>query len=206
MLKKGVRAEHHTVIHTATTAAKYLPGEKQRGLSRTPIAVDADTPRDKLDAESRLNYAKIYTIEYNVKVCFIGSVHKKCRRTLLKDYNDLHPQVIDSSEIPSIPEDAFAHVGGFTKNDTYSGYGEVAYSPEVGSYASGFSPRIASSSSCFSPKGANEFDSPTMSAHTLFRNSEQRDPIGGDAKYLRELDQGESKVVFSEEHTSYGAD
>ena len=31
---------------------------------------------DKLAKESRLNYKKLYTIEHNIKVCFVGEIHK----------------------------------------------------------------------------------------------------------------------------------
>ncbi len=32
--------------------------------------------KEKLAKESRLNYKKPYTIEHNIKVCFIGKIHK----------------------------------------------------------------------------------------------------------------------------------
>lgn len=41
--------------------------------------------REKLDPTSRLNYAKVYTIEYNVKVLFIGGVDPKQRHQVLAD-------------------------------------------------------------------------------------------------------------------------
>lgn len=41
-----------------------------------PICVEPTEPRHRLDVTSRLNYAKVYTVEHNVKVCFIGKIHK----------------------------------------------------------------------------------------------------------------------------------
>lgn len=38
------------------------------------IKVSPDNPRHKLDDASRLNYAKTYTVEYNVKVVSPGAV------------------------------------------------------------------------------------------------------------------------------------
>jgi hypothetical protein len=52
-------------------------------------------PNLKLDAASRLNYAKIYTIEYNVKVRFIGRIHPDSFWQVAADYNAIHPQLIE---------------------------------------------------------------------------------------------------------------
>lgn len=51
-----------------------------------PIRIEPKSPRDVLDEMSRLNYAKTYTVEHNVKVAFIGRVHKDSKLTLQKDY------------------------------------------------------------------------------------------------------------------------
>ena len=65
--KKGVHADHHTIIYTEK--AIVARGEKDKGLTKKPIKVIPSSPRHKLDNFSRLNYAKTYTVEYNVKVC-----------------------------------------------------------------------------------------------------------------------------------------
>jgi hypothetical protein len=51
-----------------------LPGEKK--LLKKAVRVTGTSPKDKLDKASRVNYSKIYTIEHNLKVCFIGEIHK----------------------------------------------------------------------------------------------------------------------------------
>jgi hypothetical protein len=51
-----------------------LPGEKK--LLKKPVRVTSTSPKDKLDKASRVNYSKVYTIEHNLKVCFIGQIHK----------------------------------------------------------------------------------------------------------------------------------
>jgi hypothetical protein len=53
-------------------APKPLPDEGL--LSKSPIRVVPNSPREKLDPASRVNYAKIYTVEHNVKVAFIGHI------------------------------------------------------------------------------------------------------------------------------------
>ena len=50
------------------------------------IRVEMTSPREKLAASSRINYAKVYTIEYNVKALFIGKVSEKHRYQILADY------------------------------------------------------------------------------------------------------------------------
>lgn len=58
---------------------------KDEGLTKKGIRVVLFNPRDKLDATSRINYAKVYTIEYNVKVHFIGRVDPSHKHRILGD-------------------------------------------------------------------------------------------------------------------------
>ena len=53
----------------------------------TPIKVDTNSPRDKLDPTSRVNYAKIYTVEHNVKVHFIGRIADNDRWRFNADFD-----------------------------------------------------------------------------------------------------------------------
>jgi hypothetical protein len=62
-LKKGVHSNTHAIIYNDEPLA--LPREV---LTNVPIKAEAISPRHKLDPVSRLNYAKCYTVEYNVKV------------------------------------------------------------------------------------------------------------------------------------------
>lgn len=58
-----------------------------------PIEMIPENPKLNLDGASRLNYAKIYTIEYNVKVKFIGRVHPDCGYQVAADYNSIHSSI-----------------------------------------------------------------------------------------------------------------
>jgi hypothetical protein len=51
-----------------------LPGEKK--LLKKAVRVTGTNSGDRLDKASRVNYSKIYTIEHNLKVSFIGQIHK----------------------------------------------------------------------------------------------------------------------------------
>ena len=73
----------HAVIHTQGPVL--LPGEQT--LEFQAIRMTPRTPRDKLDDASRINYAKIYTVEHNVKVHFIGVIEEPSWRILLTDFD-----------------------------------------------------------------------------------------------------------------------
>lgn len=75
-------------------------------LTKKAVKVDMFNPRDKLAEESRLNYAKVYTIEYNVKVYFIGRVQKDHRHRVLADYaNTAGVELNAGSEEPAFDFD-----------------------------------------------------------------------------------------------------
>ena len=60
-------------------------------MSKKPIRVEVQDPSNKLDPTSRLNYAKIYTVEHNVKVMFIGKVAENYEQALVVAFNNTHP-------------------------------------------------------------------------------------------------------------------
>lgn len=61
---------------------------KGEGLTKKGIRVKMFNPKDKLDDTSRINYAKVYTIEYNLKVHFIGRVDSNHKHRILGDLNN----------------------------------------------------------------------------------------------------------------------
>jgi hypothetical protein len=79
----GAQAHHHAIIYS-DRQVEY----KGENLTKRAIRVEMTTSKEKLDEASRINYAKAYTIEYNVKVLFIGRVHHKHRHQLLADYQN----------------------------------------------------------------------------------------------------------------------
>jgi hypothetical protein len=62
----------HTIVHDCTKKPQLVAGEK--GFYKEPIAVIM-TPPETLHVASRLNYAKVHTVEHNVKVMDVGMVH-----------------------------------------------------------------------------------------------------------------------------------
>jgi hypothetical protein len=123
--KRGVKPQHHAIIYTEAPhkrskwgkpapklgRPKEIAGEER--LEKKAIRVVPLQPDQQLHPCSRLNYAKLYTIEYNVKVCFIGRIHDKSVKYLTRDYNLQH------RPLPEKQDDTFSE-------DEQSGEGATA--------------------------------------------------------------------------------
>ena len=79
--KPGVKPEHHAIIYTGGKVPKEVEGEKK--LHNKAIRVHPESSQHKLAPESRVNYAKMYTVEHNTKVCFIGKIHQESKSRFL---------------------------------------------------------------------------------------------------------------------------
>jgi hypothetical protein len=89
--KKGVIKNHHAIIHTGkapSPKSKEKPAKGELEM-RSPIRVKATRKSDRLDEMSRINYAKIYTVEHNVKVYDFGQVHSEDEWILTSNFNDV---------------------------------------------------------------------------------------------------------------------
>src|SRR5438045_3403450 len=80
--KPGVKPEDHTIIYTGDNPPDLLPDEV---LDKVPIQMIGDQG-ETLRPESRVNYSKIYTVEHNVKVCFIGSIAPASEKNFFTDF------------------------------------------------------------------------------------------------------------------------
>jgi len=65
-LKRGVHAEDHAVVYTSRSLGPYFLDNE--GITKPSIRVELTEPKESLEPLSRINYAKIYTVEHNVKV------------------------------------------------------------------------------------------------------------------------------------------
>jgi hypothetical protein len=63
----------HSVIYASDTAP-YAREEEQAFLVKKPIAVTMANEKQKLDKMSRINFGKLYTVEWNVRVMNVGRV------------------------------------------------------------------------------------------------------------------------------------
>jgi hypothetical protein len=46
-----------------------------------------------------LNYAKIYTVEYNVKVSFVGQIHDDSTKYFIRDFNAMHQPLPEAADV-----------------------------------------------------------------------------------------------------------
>jgi hypothetical protein len=81
--KLGVNPEHHAIIFTGVVPPREI--NKEEKLRCNPIQVIPRTPQRELRKESRINYAKVYNVELNVKVQFIGRVARSSWCNLYTD-------------------------------------------------------------------------------------------------------------------------
>jgi hypothetical protein len=71
--KPGVVAQDHAAVVAENDQVQYLPQEAE--LAKTPIYIKVEnTSTGPIDPASRINFAKIYTVEYNVKVRKVGRI------------------------------------------------------------------------------------------------------------------------------------
>jgi hypothetical protein len=86
--KPGLSKWQHAIAYTSKEP-ELLPGEEpaegEYGMMAA-IRVKPKSRQEKLQKESRINFAKIYTVEHNVKVCEFGDVHEKHLGTLRKQW------------------------------------------------------------------------------------------------------------------------
>ena len=85
--KAGVNARVHTIIFSSNKYPCAYPGEDEKGMMKAPIRMVPSSSSYTLDDGSRLNYGNPFTIEYNVKVWFIGTLDPESIQWLWKDYN-----------------------------------------------------------------------------------------------------------------------
>lgn len=98
LLKPGLHPENHAVIYSGSFSKDrmLLKGEEYLTPHR-PVKVAMDKPSERLHPTSRLNYAKTYTVEHNVKVCSVGYVARKCERDVANAFNEANPPVAPSN-------------------------------------------------------------------------------------------------------------
>ncbi len=94
------------MVYSSRRDGPYLLEREEGLMSKSPIRIDVISEAHKLDPLSRLNYAKLYTVEHNVKVFFIGQVAKKYERPLIMAYNEAHPPLDPGPQVqPGSSED-----------------------------------------------------------------------------------------------------
>jgi hypothetical protein len=79
--KNGLDPSTHAIIYMSDTTPSRLPSET--GMTKKPLQVDPAGADQKLDAMSRADFARIYTVEDNVKVMNIGKISPSSMKDLV---------------------------------------------------------------------------------------------------------------------------
>jgi hypothetical protein len=83
------------MVYSGDKAPDPLPGER---LSKSAIKVLPKHRGEALVASSRLDLAKIYTVEHNLPVCAVGEVDKKDLPLLEKYFREIHKDLLGNDE------------------------------------------------------------------------------------------------------------
>ena len=75
------------MIYMVGTSSEAAPGEK---IVKNPIAVIPAGPDQKLHPKSRINFDKMYSVEYNVKVMDVGKVADESLHNLSLFFHNTH--------------------------------------------------------------------------------------------------------------------
>lgn len=79
---------HHAIIYTGAQAPEPLSAHDGDDLLAMPIRVIPNRPSDTFSSQSRINLAKPYTVEHNVKVYDFGRVDTKDFWKLIDQFED----------------------------------------------------------------------------------------------------------------------
>jgi hypothetical protein len=92
-----VKKSDHAIIHTSKVPPKPKLDEEPQRLSdgsleysmRPPIRVRPKKQGDRMNEMSRVNYAKVYTVEHYVKTLDFGNVHPKSLHVFISNFRDV---------------------------------------------------------------------------------------------------------------------
>ncbi|KAH7062218.1 hypothetical protein B0J12DRAFT_230432 [Macrophomina phaseolina] len=121
--KKGVIKGEHSIVHTGPYPPSTPEWEDPREEMLQPIPVRPRDPAEsKMDAMSRLNYAKPYTVEHNVKSLDFGDVPPEWIPTLRQNFITVL-QLEQAGGLPTIPRNAAASgMSPYSPDSTASNY------------------------------------------------------------------------------------
>lgn len=110
--KNGCHPRDHAAIYSGDKP-EFVRGEKKDKLKKS-IKCRMNSKDHKLDPISRLNYTKLYTVEHNVKIQFIGRVSTSSESWLRADYDAAHRPLSTFQPATShFENEAFTYDPGF---------------------------------------------------------------------------------------------
>jgi hypothetical protein len=105
VLKPGCKASEHTIVHLKGTQPQIYQGEYEKGMTKSPIAIEPADANETMLPSSRLRLGRSYNIECNVKVRDIGRVAPEDKIRLLRYYQDEKDSGFEPDDLEEDPED-----------------------------------------------------------------------------------------------------
>jgi hypothetical protein len=97
-LKRGCKASEHTIVYLRGTQPLWMPGERERGMTKDPIMIEPTDTLETMQPSSRLRCGKIHIIEWNIKVRDIGMMASRDKTKLLHYYRDEQNEGFDPDD------------------------------------------------------------------------------------------------------------
>ena len=105
--KLGVKKSEHGIVYMGKREPPLGHGESpergEAGMVPTAIRVDPDYTGARLHPMSRINYAKVYTIEHNVKVRSVGTVGPTFLGPLVNQFENVWAAGVRDGAGPPLP-------------------------------------------------------------------------------------------------------
>jgi len=118
--KKGINLNEHGLIYSGDKRPASV-----EGISKLPLKVKLSKGAEQLVNSSLVNYARVYTVETNVKVKDVGDLDSDSRKLLRRYYNEVNITPDDDWDGLGLPVGAveFAGLGGSVAvTGGYQGY------------------------------------------------------------------------------------
>lgn len=103
--KPGIIKHEHGIIFSGKNPPEprenELPLRGEQGMRSRAIRIIADDPTDTLDIMSRIDYAKISSVQYNIKCKPLGQVHQKSIEALQSQFANCWTNTTTAIEPPT---------------------------------------------------------------------------------------------------------
>jgi len=149
--KHGVNPEDYAAVYPTSGKVKFKPGEKE-SMRKEPFQIKIEESDEKIDAMSRLNFSRVYTVEHNVKVKNIGRIPPDEVPRLIHYFRDSIAgpdltQLLRPSSPPYILDPPVGHSAYVVPAVVSTGYGSPPSNPGQPYQAYQYQPQYQASQS-----------------------------------------------------------
>ena len=87
-LRSGCEPWKHTIVYNQGTTPTYFQGEYEHGMRKEPIEVIPTDSSTYLSSAARLNFGKMYSIDWKVKTKDLGMVRDEHKWRLIQYWKE----------------------------------------------------------------------------------------------------------------------